>query len=110
MLNLTKCAFGLLWLCLTSAAWAAPEISGNIEAVVDGKKITFPLLKSDIQAKVKGDLVTVTVKQTFENPSTQPLNATYLFPLNQNAAVHQMVMEVGDERIKTNAAAFSVCK
>ena len=100
MLNLTKYALGgLLWLCLTSVAWANSEIGGSIEAVADGKKITFPLLKNEIQAKVKGDLVTVTVKQTFENLGTQPLNATYLFPLKQNAAVHQMQMEVGDERV-----------
>lgn len=44
--------------------------------------------------------MTVTVKQTFANPHDKPLHATYLFPLNQNAAVHRMVMDVGDERVE----------
>jgi Ca-activated chloride channel homolog len=99
MLNSIKYIFYLLLLCLSCVAWAEPEMSGTIEAISDGKKITFPLLKSEMLAKVKGDLVTVTVKQTFANPNDKPLHATYLFPLNQNAAVHQMVMEVGDERV-----------
>jgi Ca-activated chloride channel family protein len=88
-------------LLLTCAVWAGQDMGGTIEAALpDGKKVNFPLLKADIAAKIKGDLVTVTVKQTFANPSDKPLHATYLFPLNQNAAVHEMVMEVGDERVQ----------
>jgi Ca-activated chloride channel family protein len=101
MLNLIKVTIGLLLLLLTCAASATPDVGGTIEAIAaDGKKINFPLLKSEMLANIKGDLVTVTVKQTFTNPSDKPLHATYLFPLNQNAAVHEMVMEVGDERVQ----------
>jgi Ca-activated chloride channel homolog len=101
MLNLIKYSIGLVLLLLTWATWAAPEMGGTIAAsTADGKKINFPLLKADITANIKGDLVTVTVKQSFANPSDKPLHATYLFPLNQNAAVHEMVMEVGDERVQ----------
>jgi len=101
MLNLIKHTACLLLLCLSCfVSAAASEMSGAIEALADGKKINFPLLKTDMLAKVKGDLVTVTVKQTFANPHDKPLHATYLFPLNQNAAVHRMVMDVGDERVE----------
>lgn len=77
------------------------ELSGSVEAVgADGAKIVFPLLKSDMEAEVAGDLATVKVTQTFINPSTEPLNATYLFPLNHEAAVYRMLMEVGDEIVE----------
>jgi len=89
---------------MTSAAFAAPpvpdEVGGQIEAVVDGQKVTFPALKTDIKADIKGDLVTVKVTQTFENPSDKPVHASYLFPLSHNAAVNHMVMTVGDERVE----------
>ena len=101
MLHLIKITASLMLLLLACTASATPDVGGTIEAIAaDGKKINFPLLKSEMLAKVKGDLVTVTVKQTFTNLSDKPLHATYLFPLNQNAAVHEMVMEVGDERIQ----------
>ena len=75
------------------------KLGGQVMAEVEGRTIAFPLLKSEIEADIQGDLATVTVIQTFTNPSDQPLNATYLFPLNKDAAVFAMQMEVGDERI-----------
>ncbi len=101
MLKLIKYTIGLALLLLTCSVLAGQDMSGTIEALTDnGQKINFPLLKTEMLAKVKGDLVTVTVKQSFANPSDKPLHATYLFPLNQDAAVHEMVMEVGDERVQ----------
>ena len=38
--------------------------------------------------------------QTFINPTKAPLHATYLFPLNKDAAVHGMQMEIGDEIVE----------
>lgn len=73
------------------------ELGGTVTAIVDGRQIHFPALKTDITADIQGDLATVTVVQTFSNPTVTPLNATYLFPLNKDAAVYAMRMEVGDE-------------
>lgn len=95
----TLIKYSVLALLLVFSTISLAELGGTIEATDNGKIINFPLLKSDYSAKIEGDLVTVTLKQTFENPSDKPLNATYLFPLNENAAVQRMVMEVGDERI-----------
>lgn len=75
----------------------SPAKSGTIEAQHDGKKIDFPLLKAYYQVNIQGDLATVTLTQTFKNPTQVPLNATYLFPLNKEAAVYAMQMQVGDE-------------
>ncbi|MCP5420963.1 MAG: VWA domain-containing protein [Gammaproteobacteria bacterium] len=79
----------------------APEkLGGALQAEVNGQTLDFPLLKVDMDADVQGDLATVTVRQTFENPLNTPVHATYLFPLNSDAAVFEMGMEVGDERIQ----------
>ncbi len=77
----------------------ADEIGGTIKAQINGRSFFFPSLKTDISASIQGDLATVTLVQTFANPTSLPLNATYLFPLNKDAAVHFMQMEVGDERV-----------
>lgn len=97
----------LLLLALLSCLPFAPvlaivpdDLGGRIEAHINGKPVTFPLLKTDIDADVQGDLATVTVTQTFANPLQQAVHATYLFPLNETAAVNAMRMEVGDERIE----------
>ncbi|NJN45638.1 MAG: VWA domain-containing protein [Candidatus Competibacteraceae bacterium] len=76
------------------------ELGGSLQAQIDGETLAFPVLKTAIDADIQGDLATVTVRQTFSNPLHTPVHATYLFPLNQDAAVYEMLMEVGDERIQ----------
>ena len=91
----------LAWWPMTGVLAAVPDdLGGRIEAQVNGKPITLPLLKTDIDADVQGDVAQVTVTQTFANPLNQAVHATYLFPLNETAAVNAMTMEVGDERIQ----------
>ena len=94
--------FTLLFAAVVPAAAAeeeAPVRAGTFEARLDGKRVHLPLLENDVSVEVSGDIATVTVRQVFENPSDVPLNATYLFPLNKEAAVYGMNMEVGDEII-----------
>ncbi len=76
------------------------RIGGTIRARVNGKSLYFPTLKSDISATIEGDLATIKIEQSFLNPTDIPLNATYLFPLNREAAVHSMIMETARERIR----------
>ena len=64
-------------------AFTENDLGGSVQAQVGGKTFHFPALKTDIRTKVQGDLATVTVTQTFANPTSVPLNATYLFPLNK---------------------------
>ena len=81
---------------------ALDQLGGHVKAEIDGKTVLFPTLKTAIDADIQGDLATVTVKQIFANPLDKGLHATYLFPLNKDAAVYEMVMEVGDERIRAD--------
>ncbi|MGQ0546992.1 MAG: VIT domain-containing protein, partial [Betaproteobacteria bacterium] len=85
---------------LPAAFASGPAMGGDLQAEMDGRTLHFPALKTDIAADVRGDLATVTVTQTFANPTDRPLHARYLFPLNHDAAVFEMVMEVGAERIR----------
>jgi len=88
-------------LVLVPAAFAAEgELGGRLEVQHGGETVVLPVLKTDIEADIQGDLATVTVTQTFANPSDEPMHARYLFPLDHAAAVFEMVMEVGAERIR----------
>lgn len=93
----------LLLLILTPLAHAeidVDKLGGRVEAItLDGDTLIFPTLKTDIDINIQGDLATVAVQQTFENPLNTPLNVTYLFPLNKDAAVYKMIMAVGDELV-----------
>jgi Ca-activated chloride channel family protein len=75
-------------------------LAGRITAEAGGRTVHFPSLKTDVVADIQGDLATVTVTQTFVNPTATPLNAKYLFPLHKDAAVFAMTMEVGEEVVQ----------
>jgi Ca-activated chloride channel family protein len=78
-----------------------PDHGGKMVArTPDGRELALPTVKSDYSVDIRGDLATVTVEQRFENPGDVPLNATYQFPMAEDAAVYEMVMRVGDERIR----------
>jgi len=54
----------------------------------------LPLEAVDVAADVAGLLARVVVTQTFSNPYPEPLEATYIFPLPDRAAVTEFRMEV----------------
>ena len=99
--SLIATVFFVLLIILPARAQPGDDdvLGGQLRAVVNGHEIQLPLMHSDISATVEGDLATVTVVQTFENPTQTPLNATYLFPLQEDAAVYAMNMQVGDETV-----------
>ncbi|MBD2180744.1 after-VIT domain-containing protein [Planktothrix sp. FACHB-1355] len=66
----------------------------------DRQKIAFPLKHTEVQAKVAGNISRVEVTQTFENPFTTTLEAVYIFPLPDEAAVDDMLIRIGDRTIK----------
>jgi Ca-activated chloride channel family protein len=92
------------WLCLASTAAGAekPEIPGGELQILDdqGKAVgACPLKHTDVEADIVGFVGRVTVKQTFHNPLDKKIEAIYVFPLPQDAAVDDMVMTVGERRI-----------
>lgn len=59
--------------------------------------VPMPLKHTAVNASVAGYIATVDVKQQFHNPFAEKIEAVYQFPLPQDSAVSEFVMEVGPE-------------
>lgn len=78
------------------------QLGGLYVQSPQGEKLVFPLKHTEVLAKVAGNLSRVEVIQSFENPFMQPLEAMYIFPLPDEAAVDDMEIKIGDRTIKGN--------
>ncbi|TAG61957.1 MAG: trypsin, partial [Oscillatoriales cyanobacterium] len=56
----------------------------------------FTLKQTEVKAKVAGNISRVEVVQKFENPFPESLEAVYVFPLPDEAAVDDMEIKIGD--------------
>jgi Ca-activated chloride channel family protein len=73
---------------------------GGLYVQTDDNQLVFPLKHTEVQAKIAGNVSRVEVTQTFENPFSEPLEAVYVFPLPDEAAVDEMEIKIGDHIIK----------
>jgi Ca-activated chloride channel family protein len=64
------------------------------------KMIPVPLKHTDVKASIVGYLASVDVQQQYQNPYSEKIEAVYVFPLPENAAVNEFVMTVGSRRIR----------
>src|SRR6266496_1703952 len=55
----------------------------------------LPLTAMDIEARVAGVVASIEIAQTFVNTTGTAIEATYIFPLPDRAAVNRFRMEVG---------------
>ncbi|WP_448564030.1 VIT domain-containing protein [Trichothermofontia sp.] len=80
----------------------APErpVGGLWVQTKDGESQVFPLKHTHVNATISGNLSRVEVTQRFENPFNNPLEAVYVFPLPDEAAVDDMEIKIGDRVIK----------
>ncbi len=60
----------------------------------------LPLVSMEVLATINGLLARTRVRQTFRNSLDEPLEATYIFPLPDRAAVTSFRMRVGDRVIE----------
>ncbi|HET7288705.1 MAG TPA: VIT domain-containing protein, partial [Pyrinomonadaceae bacterium] len=78
------------------------ETSGSL-AVLDAggnAKGRCPLKHTDVKAEISGFVSRVVVTQQFQNPFKEKIEAVYMFPLPQNAAVDDMTMIVGERTVR----------
>jgi Ca-activated chloride channel homolog len=59
-----------------------------------------PLLSSDIKMNITGMVARVTLSQRFENTSSTWIEAVYVFPLPEDAAVNTLKMRVGERTVE----------
>ncbi|BAT53343.1 von Willebrand factor, type A [Nostoc sp. NIES-3756] len=76
------------------------QAAGLYVQIPEQQQIAFPLKHTEVQAKVTGNISRVEVTQTFENPFTTTLEAVYIFPLPDEAAVDDMLIRIGETTIQ----------
>lgn len=86
------------------AAQCPDDVPGTGALVTDlpGREtpVPVPLEHTDVRASIAGFLATTDVVQTFHNPFDTKIEAVYVFPLPENAAVSEFVMSIGERRIR----------
>ena len=84
------------------ATSAGPITQGRLDAIGSGDKSlgSCPLKHTAVTVDVSGFIARVTVRQQFQNPFEDKIEAVYVFPLSQDAAVDRMTMKVGDRIVK----------
>lgn len=75
--------------------------SGTLLAKEAGDKfVPVPLKHTDVKAHVEGYIASVDVTQQYQNPYNEKIEAVYVFPLPDNAAISEFVMTIGERRIR----------
>src|SRR3989449_6759049 len=99
-----QACFFLFLLCeapmLARAAQPAPT-GGELRVLAPGGPVEqCPMKHTDVVAEITGNVAQVEVIQTFQNPYDRKIEAVYVFPLPERAAVNDMEIKVGDRTIK----------
>ncbi len=93
-----------VFLCLFFALGiqAQKVTQGELNAVGAGGKTLglCPLKQTDVKAEISGFLSRVKVTQEFENNFAEKIEAVYVFPLPNNAAVDDMTMRIGERVVR----------
>ncbi len=93
---------GIIWASRPAPAREDARLDpGRLEAFgPEGKSLgTCPLKHTDVTVDISGFIARVTVRQQFHNPFEDKIEAIYVFPLSQDAAVDHMTMKVGERLI-----------
>jgi len=62
--------------------------------------VALPLKHTDVVASISAYIASVNVTQEFHNPYDEKIEAIYVFPLPQNAAVNGFIMTIGERKIR----------
>jgi Ca-activated chloride channel family protein len=60
----------------------------------------FPLKATEVVVDISGVIADVRITQKYSNDGIRPIHARYIFPASTRAAVHGMIMTVGEQKIK----------
>src|SRR5689334_1262777 len=74
--------------------------SGALCARVGEELVPLPLKHTDVKADIAGYIAAVKLRQQFHNPYPGKIEAIYVFPLPENAAIHEFVMTIGERHIR----------
>lgn len=74
--------------------------SGTMMTRLPDREVPLPLKHTAVSAEIAGYVSTVNVQQRFENPYDSKIEAVYMFPLPEKAAVSEFLMTIGDRTIR----------
>ena len=80
---------------------SSPDLPAGSLKVSGDQSMGFPLKHTSVDAKIFGYVAEVEVKQEYVNPYKIPIEAIYVFPLPNKAAVYSMEMKIGQKTIKS---------
>jgi Ca-activated chloride channel family protein len=72
--------------------------TGELLARINGALVPMPVDSMDVTLSISGPIVRGRVVQTFDNPTEDTLEAMYVFPLPEGAAVDGLTLQVGDRQ------------
>ena len=110
-------SLSLLVTILSFGIWSNPTLAGPHpspgkppERVTEGSLLIAdnqgeltnfcPLEHTDVRIEISGFLARTTVVQQFSNPVSEKIEAVYVFPLPNRAAIEDMTLTVGDRVVK----------
>jgi Ca-activated chloride channel family protein len=64
------------------------------------REVPVPLVHTSVSGRIEGYISSVKVTQKFHNPFDSKIEATYVFPLPEDAAVNDFLMTVGTRTIR----------
>ena len=68
---------------------------GSMQVASSGSVRILPLKHTEVKAEISGFTAEVSVTQVFANSASVPIEAVYVFPLPENAAVNDLTLTVG---------------
>ncbi|WP_353567285.1 VIT and vWA domain-containing protein [Haloferula sargassicola] len=101
-MNPTPVVAALVLLTRLATALPTPDADADrtlpprFEVTGEQNAEAFPLKSTDLQATLSGVIAEVTVKQTYANTGSSPIEAVYVFPASTRAAVHGVEMKIGE--------------
>jgi Ca-activated chloride channel family protein len=78
----------------------AGDVHAGLVTRVAERDVPLPLERTDVKGKVGLHVASVTMAQRFTNPYDGKIEAVYVFPLPQDAAVTDFLMTIGDRTIR----------
>ena len=103
MLNSVRLAPVILLLALSTFTLASvPLPDGTAPPSVDSTENLSPFLLTATSARgwITGPVAHVEITQSWENPNQDPVDALYIFPLPENAAVTDLKLVIGQRVIR----------
>ena len=95
----SKCARGVKPSAATPVDPAVDPETGEMRVQQGDRVLALPLSEVAFDTIVLGTVADTEVRQVFENPFDEPIEAVYVFPLPHDAAIDDYAIEIGDRTI-----------